>query len=234
MAEEGSSGERGSTALALVFPPAEAIRANRALRARRPGIGEPSPALGDAEVSHWRSLLEGSPTLGTVVDQIYEEAVRRTSVAATAAHQSVATAAIVTSVLVLTIALPAVGQMFEVSPWFLIAVAFAFVGLLSAARAARLARFAAVDLDVIGDPIESGRAARGEAARDVFLVAVRARRAAAAAHNRVVSEAVTNLVTAAWGCLRNAFVALLAWILIDVAPAAFAAGARGLGRTFGA
>jgi hypothetical protein len=212
-----------------VFPLGEALRANRRLRSRRPEIGDPNVPLREDDVGYWRGELQGSPTLGTVVDQVYEEQRGRGETATLTAQVAVATAAIVVSMLGVMIALPAIGQMFDVSLWFLVAAAFAFIALLAAARAVRLARFPSIDLESILDPIERGKSARGEASRDVFLIEVRARRAAAVLRNRAVAEAVANLVTASWASLRNAFVAILIWLVVDVAPDAIAATARSLG-----
>jgi hypothetical protein len=218
---------QGRRVLDAVFPLAGALRAGRELRARRPEAAEAAPALREGEIAHWRSELQGSPTLGAIADQVYDEQLSRAEAASRAAQIAVATAAIVASTLGLLIALPAIGQMFDVSPWFVVAAAYAFAALLAGARAVRLSRFVWIDLEAILDPIERGRSSRGEAARDVLLVEVRARRAAAVLHNRAVADAVSAFVGATWASLRNAFVALFLWLVIDVAPAAIAAALRG-------
>jgi hypothetical protein len=229
--EDGASEGLASLMLAVLFPLGEASRANRALRARRPEVGGARPALRDHEVSHWRALLDGSPTLGATVDQIYEEERGRAAVVVASAQQSVGTSAIVAAVVVLTIALPAIGQMFAVSLWFLIVAFYALLALVAAVRAVRLGSFLWVDLDALDEPIDLARNSRGEQARGVLLVEVRARRAAAAAHNRAVSDSMGNLVTAAAISLRNAFIAALAWLVFEVAPGAIAAVWHDLGRS---
>jgi len=231
--EEGASEGLTSLLLAVLFPLGEATRANRALRARRPEIGDPRPGFREHEVAHWRSLLDGSPTLGALVDDVYDEECARASAAVALAHASLGTSAVVVGLLVIAIALPAIGQMFAVSLWFLIAVFYALLALLGAIRAARLGRFLAVGLEALEEPIERARQARGEQARGTLLVEARARRAAAAEHNRAVSDCVANLLGSTSASLRNAFVAVLAWLVLEVGPTAIAAVWRGLGRSVG-
>lgn len=206
--------------LDLVFPLAEALRANRTLKARRPELGSSSPAFRDAEIAHWQSALEGSPTLGELIDQVYEQETARAAAVTGKAQRALATAALVIGLLTIAVAMPAIGQMFAVSPWFLVAALYAFAGLFGAVRAVRLDRYLHVELDALAGPIASAANARGEAARGVLLVEVRARRAAAVLHNRVVSQAAGNLADASFASLRNAFVALLLWMALDVTPTA--------------
>ncbi len=206
--------------LDLVFPLAEALRANRTLKARRPELGSSSPAFRDAEIAHWQSALEGSPTLGELIDQVYEQETARAATVTGKAQRALATAALAIGLLTIAVAMPAIGQMFAVSPWFLVAALYAFAGLFGAVRAVRLDRYLHVELDALAGPIASAANARGEAARGVLLVEVRARRAAAVLHNRVVSQAAGNLADASFASLRNAFVALLLWMALDVTPTA--------------
>lgn len=211
-----------SRALRVLFPLAEALRANRTLRTRRPEMYDAAPGFRDTELTHWRGALEGSPSLGSVIDQVYEQETARAAGVTGKAQRALAVSAVVVSLLALTVTLPAIGQMFAVSPWFLVAAVYAFAALFGAVRAVRLDRYVHVELDALVDPIESARAARGEAARGVLLVEVRARRAAAVLHNRIVSEAAGNLADATFANLRNAFVALALWMVFDVAPPALA------------
>lgn len=205
--------------LEIVFPLAAALRANRVLRARRPELDAPAPAFRDAEIAHWQSALEGSPSLGAVIDQVYEQEIARGATVAAKAQRGLATTALVISILAMTVTLPAIGQMFAVSPWFLVAAVYAFAALYCSVRAVRLDRPLAVELDALADPIAASTATRGEAASGVLMLAVRARRAAAVLHNRVVTQATANLADASVASLRNALVAIALWMAFDVAPA---------------
>jgi len=222
-----------SRMLRVFFPLAEALRANRLLRARRPEIDSPTPGFRDTEITHWQMALEGSPSLGEVIDQVYEQEAARAAAIAGKAQRGLATAALMVSILAMTVTLPAIGQMFAVSPWFLIAALYAFAALFGAVRAVRLDRLLHVELDALADPLAAATATRGEAACGVLLVAVRARRAAAVLHNRVVAQAAVNLADATFANLRNAFVAIALWMVFDVAPGALAEIMRswGSGRT---
>lgn len=222
-----------SRALGILFPLAAALRANRALLARRPEMDSVAPGLRDNEIAHWQAALEGSPSLGAIIDQVYEQEHARAAAVAGKAQRGLTTAALVISILAMTVTLPAIGQMFAVSPWFLIAAVYAFAALFGAVRAVRLDRPLNVELDALADPIAAATATRGEAACGVLVVAVRARRAAAVLHNRVVTQAAANLADATIASLRNAFVAIALWMLFDVAPGALAEIVRtwGSGRT---
>lgn len=206
--------------LDLLFPLAEALRANRTLRARRPELASSNPGFREAEIAHWQTALEGSPTLGELIDQVYEQETARAAAVTGKAQRALATAALLIGLLTIAVALPAIGQMFAVSPWFLVAALYAFAGLFGAVRAVRLDRYLHVELDALAGPIASAASARGEAARGVLLLEVRARRAAAVLHNRVVSQAAGNLADATFASLRNAFVAVLLWMVFEVTPAA--------------
>jgi hypothetical protein len=208
--------------LGVLFPLAEALRANRTLKARRPELASASPTFRETEVAHWQAALEAAPSLGEVVDQVYDQEIARAAAVTGKAQRALATAALVLGLLTIAVALPAIGQMFAVSPWFLLAAVYAFAALFGAVRAVRLDRYLHVELDALAGPIASAAASRGEAARGVLLVEVRARRAAAVLHNRVVSQAAGNLADASFASLRNAFVAVLLWMLLDVTPAALA------------
>lgn len=222
-----------SRMLGIFFPLAGALRANRVLHLRRPEMGNATPGFRETEISHWQAALEGSPSLGQVIDQVYEQEGARAAGVAGKAQRGLATAALVISILAMTVTLPAIGQMFAVSPWFLIAAIYAFAALYGAVRAVHLDRRLHVELDALADPIAAATATRGEAACGVLLVAVRARRAAAVLHNRVVTQAAGNLADATFASLRNAFVAIALWMLFDVAPGALAEIVRswGMGRT---
>jgi hypothetical protein len=217
----------------MLFPLAGALRANRVLHLRRPELGNPAPGFRETEVAHWQAALEGSPSLGQVIDQVYDQEATRAAAVAGQAQRGLATAAVVISILAMTVTLPAIGQMFAVSPWFLIAAVYAFAALFGAVRAVHLDRRLHVELDALADPLAAATATRGEAACGVLLVAVRARRAAAVLHNRVVTQAAQNLADATFASLRNAFVAVLIWMLFDVAPGALAEMVRSwsIGRT---
>jgi hypothetical protein len=233
LSEVGRSEGLAPLVLAVLFPLGEAGRANRAIRARRPEIGAPYPGFREHEVAHWRGLLDGSPTLGTLVDEVYEDERARSASLVAAGQSSVGTAAVVVALLVIAIALPAIGQMFVVSLWFLIAAFYALLALVGAVRAVRLGRFVAVGLDELEEPIERARNARGEQSRGVLLLETRARRAAAAAHNHAVSECIANYVDSTSASLRNAFIAILAWLVLEVAPQAVTTAWRELARTLG-
>jgi len=222
-----------SRILGILFPLAGALRANRVLHLRRPEMGTPGSGLRDTEIAHWQAALEGSPSLGEVIDQVYEQETARGLEVAGKAQRGFATAALVISILAMTVTLPAIGQMFVVSPWFLVAAVYAFAALYGAVRAVHLDRRLHVELDALADPIAAATATRGEAACGVLLVAVRARRAAAVLHNRVVSQAAGNLADATFASLRNAFVAVAVWMLFDVAPGTLGEIVRswGPGRT---
>jgi len=217
--------------LGLVFPLAGALRANRTLKARRPELASASPGFRDTEIAHWQAALEASPSLGAVIDQVYDQEAARGTAVAGKAQRALATSALVIGLLTIAVALPAVGQMFAVSPWFLVAAVYAFAALFGAIHAVRLDRYLHVELDALAGPIASATGSRGEAARGVLLVEVRARRAAAVLHNRVVSQAAGNLADASFASLRNAFVAVLLWMLLDVTPAALAEVVRAAGTT---
>ena len=97
--EERTSG--GAWALpGALFPLGDAIRVERSVRARRPDVRAERPAFREPELAHWRPLLEASPTLGTLVDAIHDEARARTASAAAAAHTALATATVLAGVLV--------------------------------------------------------------------------------------------------------------------------------------
>jgi hypothetical protein len=219
--------------LSALFPLVGALRANRTLRTRRPELASSSPAFRDPEIAHWQSALDAAPSLGAVIDQVYDQEMARAAAVTGKAQRALATAALVIGLLTIAVALPAVGQMFAVSPWFLVAAVYAFAGLFGAVRAVRLDRYLHVELDALAGPIASAASSRGEAARGVLLTEVRARRAAAVLHNRVVSQAAGNLADACFASLRNAFVAVLIWMLFDVAPGALAEMVRSwsIGRT---
>ncbi|MEW6272537.1 MAG: hypothetical protein AB1689_24935 [Thermodesulfobacteriota bacterium] len=219
-----SDGPEGfaSRMLAALFPLAQALRANRALRLRRPEMDAASPVFRDTDVAHWQAALESSPSLGTVIDQVYEHEAAHCTAVAGKAQRALATAAVVLGILALTVTLPAIGQMFAVSPWFLVAALYAFAALFGAVRAVRLDRFLHVELDALAEPLDEARNARGEAACGLLLLHVRSRRAAAVLHNRVVAQAAGNLADATFASLRNAFIAILLWMVFDVAPAALA------------
>jgi hypothetical protein len=210
----------GTRLLRAFFPLVEAFRANRVLHTRRPELASETPGFRDTEITHWQAALEGSPSLGQVIDQVYDQEALRAAAVATKAQRGFMIASLVIVILALIVTLPAIGQMFDVSPWFVIAAAYAFAALFAATRAVRLDRYLHVELDALADPIASATATRGEAACGVLLVAVRARRAAAVLHNRVLTQAAGNLAEAAFASLRNAFVAILLWMVFDVAPVA--------------
>ncbi|HEY8517039.1 MAG TPA: hypothetical protein VIS07_16130 [Candidatus Binatia bacterium] len=222
----GASSDGGETLaarlLGAVFPLAQALRENRALRLRRPEMAAPTPRFRDTDVAHWQAALESSPSLGAVIDQVYEHEAGHCAAVAAKAQRALATSAVVISILALTVMLPAIGQMFAVSPWLLVAALYAFAALFGAVRAVQLARFLHVELDALAEPLEEARNARGETASGVLLLHVRARRAAAVLHNRIVAQAASNLADATFASLRNAFVAVLLWMALEVAPATFA------------
>lgn len=220
--------------LGILVPVVDAVHTERVLVARRPEIRSTRPVFHEQELDHWRALLEGSPTLGTLVDTTYEETRFGLSNAVSAAHRVLASATIQVGLLVVAISLPAVGQMFDVSPWLLIAVAYAGLGQLAALRAARLARSVVqVDLGALEEPIARARSAQGEQSRGVLMVEARARRASATESNRALLEAVTALVDAAAASLRNALFVLAVWLLLNAVPQSIAATYRGLTSGFG-
>ncbi|MBM4246381.1 MAG: hypothetical protein FJ148_21730 [Deltaproteobacteria bacterium] len=217
-----SSPDRTRQALGILFPLAGALRANRVLRVRRPEMDFALPVFRDNEIAHWQAALDATPSLGAVIDQVYEQAAARGAAVAAKAQRTLSTAALVLALFTLTASLPAMATATAVSPWLVVAAAYAFTALLAATRAVLLDRPLAVELDALADPITAATATRGEAAIGVLLLAVRARRAAAVLHNRVAVQASANLADAAVASLRNAFVALAAWLLLQVVPAALA------------
>lgn len=225
--------DRTRRALGILFPLAGALRANRVLYARRPELAYAQPALRDNEIAHWQAALDASPSLGSVIDQVYEETAARGTAVAAKAQRALATAALVLALFALTASLPAMATMSPLSPWVVVAVVYAFAALIAAVRAVLLDRPLAVDLDALADPIAAATSARGETAVGVLLLGVRARRAAAVLHNRVAVQAAANLADAAVASVRNAFVALSVWMLLDVAPLALAETFHwwGIGRT---
>ena len=230
--EERTSG--GAWALpGALFPLGDAIRVERSVRARRPDVRAERPAFREPELAHWRPLLEASPTLGTLVDAIHDEARARTASAAAAAHAALATTTVLAGVLVVAIALPAIGQMFDVSPWLLVAVAYALLGQVAAMRATRIGRPLRVGLDALAEPIERAQKAHGEQSRGVLLVEARARLAVAAEHDAALAECIEAFVAAATGSVRNALVALAVWLLLNAVPQSLAAVWRGLGSGVG-
>lgn len=214
--------ERTRRALGLLFPLAGALRANQVLHVRRPEMDFALPVFRDNEIAHWQAALEASPSLGPVIDQVYEQEIARGAAVAAKAQRSFTVAALVLALFALTAALPAMSWMSAVSPWFVIAAAYAFTAVFAATRAVLLDRPLSVDLDALAAPIAAATTTRGEAAIGVLLLAVRARRAAAVLHNRVAVQAAANLADAAVASLRNAFVALGVWMLFEVAPLALA------------
>lgn len=131
------------------------------------------------------------------------------------------------------VALPAIGQMFDVSPWLLGALGYAVLGQAAALRASRLGRFLRVGLDALEQPIDRAQKSHGEQSRDVLLVEARARRAAAAEHDRALSVGIEAFVGAAAACLRNASVAIVVWTLLNAVPLSIAAVWRGLRASLG-
>lgn len=217
-----SSPDRTRQALGVLFPLAGALRANRVLRVRRPEMDFVLPSFRDNEIAHWQAVLEASPSLGAVIDQIHEQAAARGAAVAAKAQRTLATSALVLALFALIASLPAMAAPSPVSPWLVVAAVYAFAALLAAVRAVLLDRPLAVELDALADPIAAATMTRGEAAVGVLLLGVRARRAAAVLHNRVAVQASANLADAAVASLRNAFVALAVWMLLAVVPAALA------------
>lgn len=212
--------ERTRRALGILFPLAGALRANQVLRVRRPEMAFALPTFRENEIAHWQAALEASPSLGAVIDQVYEQEAERGAAVAAKAQRGFTVAALVLALFALTASLPAMSRMSAVSPWFVIAAAYAFTALFAASRAVLLDRPLSVDLDALAAPIVAATTTRGEAALGVLLLSVRARRAAALLHNRVAAQAAANLADAAIASLRNAFVSLAVWMLVEVAPAA--------------
>lgn len=225
--------DRVRQVLGVLFPLAGALRANRVLRVRRPEMDFALPTFRDNEIAHWQAALGASPSLGTVIDQVYDQAAARGAAVAAKAQRSLATSALVLALFALIAALPAMATASAVSPWLVVAMAYAFAALLAAVRAILLDRPLTVELDALADPIAAATATRGEAALGVLLLGVRARRAAAVLHNRVAVQASANLADAAVASLRNAFVALAVWMVLEVVPTALAETFRwwGFGRT---
>jgi hypothetical protein len=223
-----------SRRIAALLPIADALAVERSLRAQRPEIAADRPGVREDEVAHWRGLLDGSPTLGTLVDRICDEERTRAAAAVGAGHTMLTTTATLAGLLVIAIALPAIGQMFDVSLWLVVAAAYAWLGVFGALRAIRLGRFVRHGLDALAEPIERARQASGEQWGSVLLVETRARRAAASAHDRALAEGIEAFVAAASASLRNAFVALAIWLLLNAVPQAIAAAWQGLARSFGA
>jgi hypothetical protein len=217
-----SSPDRTRQALGVLFPLAGALRANRVLRLRRPEMDFVLPSFRDNEIAHWLAALEASPSLGVVIDQIHEQAEGRGAAVAAKAQRALATSALVLALFALIASLPGMAAPSPVSPWLVVAAAYAFAALLAAVHAVLLDRPLAVELDALADPIAAATATRGEAAIGVLLLGVRARRAAAVLHNRVAVQAAANLADAAVASLRNAFVALAVWMVLAVVPAALA------------
>lgn len=214
--------DRTRQALGILFPLAGALRANRVLRVRRPEMDFALPTLRDNEIAHWQTALEATPSLGVVIDQVYEQAAARGASVAAKAQRTLATAALVLALLTLIASLPAMAAASAVSPWLVVAAAYAFVALLAAVRAVLLDRPLTVELDALADPIAAATTTRGEAAVGVLLLGVRSRRAAAVLHNRVAVQAAANLADAGVASLRNAFVALAVWMVLWVVPTALA------------
>lgn len=212
--------DRTRQALGILFPLAGALRANRVLRVRRPEMDFALPTLRDNEIAHWQAALDATPSLGPVIDQVYEQAAARGAAVAAKAQRALATAALVLALLTLIASLPAMATATAVSPWLVVAAVYAFVALLAAVRAVLLDRPLTVELDALADPIAAATTTRGEAAVGVLLLGVRSRRAAAVLHNRVAVQASANLADAAVASLRNAFVALAVWMVLWVVPAA--------------
>ena len=212
-----------------LFPLGDATRVQRSVSARWPGVRAERPAFRGEDLARWRPLLEASPTLGTLVDAIHDEARARTAGAVAAAHTALGTTTVLAGVLVLAISLPAVGQMFDVSPWLLVAVVYAWLGQIAAVRATRIGRGLRVGLDALVDPIERAQKAHGEQSRGVLLVEARARRAVAAEHDAAVAECIEAFVAAATASVRNALIALAVWLLLNAVPQSLAAVWRGIG-----
>lgn len=229
------TGEGPRAVLAALVPLVGALRVERALLAWRPEIGAAKPSFqGEQELDHWRGLLDGSPTLGTLVDAAYEEARAGVARAVTAAQRVLATATILAGLLVVTIALPAIGQMFDVSVWLVIAIAYAGLAQLGALRAVRLGQGAVqVGLEALDEPIVRARNAHGEQSSGVLLREARARRASATGSNRALTEALDAMVDAASASLRNALFAIAVWLLLNAVPQSIAATFRGLMSAFG-
>ena len=220
--EERTSGGARAV-LGALFPLGDAMRVERSVRARRPGVRAERPGFGEQELAHWRPLLEASPTLGTLVDGIYDEARARAARAVAAAHSLLATTTILAGLLVIAITLPAVGQMFDVSPWLLVAAAYAWLGQIAAVRATRIGSCLRVGIDALADPIARAQQAHGEQSRGVLLVEARARRAVAAEHDAALAECIEAFVAAATAGLRNALIALAVWLLLNAVPQSLAA-----------
>jgi hypothetical protein len=231
-AEPTSTGVR-SRLVAALFPTGDALAVERALRMRRPEIGAARPALREDEIAHWRAQLDGSPTLGTLVDAVHEEEHARATSAVAAASSMLETTTILAGLLVVAISLPAIGQMFDVSIWLVVAAGYAWLGVFDAVRATRLGGFVRDGLEALAEPIERAHQARGEQWASVLLVETRARRAAASEHDRALSEGIEAFVAAASANLRNAFVALAIWLVSNAVPQAIAAAWRGLAHGLG-
>jgi hypothetical protein len=213
----------------VLFPLGEALRVERRVLARRPGIRAGSPGFPAPEIERWRPLLEASPTLGGLVDAIHDEARARMASAVAAAHTALATSTVLAGLLVIAIALPAIGQMFDVSPWLLVAAAYAWLGQIAAVRATGFGRRLRVGLDALAEPIERAQKAHGEQSRGVLLAEARALRALAAEHDAALAECIEAFVAAATGSVRNALVALAVWLLLNAVPQSLAAAWRGIG-----
>jgi hypothetical protein len=231
--EERTSAGVRSRLVAALFPLGEALAAERALRARRPEVADERPAVRAAEVEHWRAQLDGSPTLGTLVDAIHDDERTRAATVVGAAHTVLASTVTFAGLLVIAIALPAIGQMFDVSLWLVVAAGYAWLAVFAAVRATRLGRFVRLGLDALTEPIERAQQAHREQWGSVLLVEARARRAAASAHDRALSEGIEAFVAAASASLRNAFVVLAIWLALNAVPQAIAAAWRGLVRSIG-
>ena len=217
-----SSPDRTRQALGVLFPLAGALRANRILRVRRPEMDFALPTFRDNEIAHWQAALEATPSLGEVIDQVYDQVTARGAAVAAKAQRSLATSALVLALFALIASLPAMATRSAASPWLVVAAAYAFAALLAAVRAVLLDRPLAVELDALADPIAAASTTRGESALGVLRLGVRARRAAAVLHNRVAVQASANLADAAVASLRNAFVVLAVWMVLDVVPTALA------------
>jgi hypothetical protein len=149
--------------------------------------------------------------------------------AVAAAHTALATSTVLAGLLVIAIALPAIGQMFDVSPWLLVAAAYAWLGQIAAVRATGFGRRLRVGLDALAEPIERAQKAHGEQSRGVLLAEARALRALAAEHDAALAECIEAFVAAATGSVRNALVALAVWLLLNAVPQSLAAAWRGIG-----
>ncbi|MBY0277310.1 hypothetical protein K2Z84_18420, partial [Candidatus Binatia bacterium] len=139
--------------MGILFPLADALRANRSLHVRRPEMAFGQPLFRDNEIAHWQTALEASPSLGPVIDQVYEEATARGTAVAAKAQRALATSALVLGLFALAASLPATATASPVSPWLVVATVYAFAALLAAVRAVLLDRPLTVELDALAEPI---------------------------------------------------------------------------------